>query len=76
MGKKLLYYIMMTTGIVIVVVGLLNFFLNYGDTTLSGIWNQITGPVLVAGGIINLLYANKIKQNIIKVSNPIKDDDL
>ena len=75
MGKKLLYIIMMTTGIVIIVVGLSNFFMNYGDTTISGIWNQVTGPVLVFGGIINLLYANKIKQNIIKISNPINNED-
>jgi len=46
---------------VVCLVGVVSFFTNYGDTTFSGIWGQITGIICIIGGVVNLLVASKIK---------------
>jgi hypothetical protein len=64
--KKVLYYIILGTGIVVCLVGLISFVSNYGLTTFTGIWGQITGVICLVGGGINLMVSNKIKQELLK----------
>lgn len=66
MPQKFKYYIILTTGIVVCLVGLINFFTNYGLTTFTGILNQITGIILIVGGSVNLFVASRIKQEMIR----------
>jgi len=64
--KKILYYLILSTGIVVCLVGLFNFFSAYGDTHFTGILYQITGILCIIGGVVNLLVASKIKKDIVK----------
>jgi len=74
MTKKLLYYVVLATGITVALVGLISFFSNYGETTFTGIWGQITGVICVVGGVINLMVASKFKKEIdTKMKSTTKD---
>jgi uncharacterized membrane protein HdeD (DUF308 family) len=64
MSRKILYIAIMVTGIIVTLVGIISFFSNYGNTSMLGIWNQITGIICVIGGLVNLLVANKVKKDI------------
>lgn len=64
MPQKIKYYIILTTGIVVCLVGLINFFTNYGLSTFMGILNQITAVILIVGGCVNLIVATQIKQDM------------
>jgi tetrahydromethanopterin S-methyltransferase subunit E len=66
MTKKLLYYILIATGVTVILVGLISFFSNYGKTSFSEIWGQITGVICVVGGVVNLMVASKFKKEIDK----------
>lgn len=73
MPKKVLYYIILVTGIVVCLVGLITFITNYGLTSFPGIWGQITGIICLIGGGVNLMVANKIKQDIQKKASLEKE---
>ena len=64
MPQKLKYYLLLVIGIVVCLVGLINFFTNYGLTTFTGILNQITGLILLVGGGVNLYVASQTKQEM------------
>jgi putative Mn2+ efflux pump MntP len=64
MPQKIKYYIILTTGFVVCLVGLINFFTNYGLSNFMGIVNQITAVILVIGGCVNLIVATQIKQDM------------
>lgn len=74
MKKKLLYYVVLLTGLTVALVGLISFFSTYGDTTFAGIWGQITGVICVLGGLINLLVAVKIKNDLHPKENSSHSD--
>lgn len=64
MPQQFKYYIILATGVIVCLVGVINFFTNYGDSSFSGIVGQITGIIVVIGGAVNLLVASQIKQDI------------
>lgn len=64
MTKKILYYTVLITGIVVCVVGLVSFISTYGKTTFTGIWGQVSGVICILGGIVNLIVASKVKKDI------------
>jgi len=64
MTKKIKFYVIAATGVIVLLVGLINFFSSYGETSFLGILTQITSVIIVLGGFVNLLVASKIKKEI------------
>lgn len=64
MTKKIKFYIIATTGVFVLLSGLVNFFTSYGDTSFMGIFTQITSAIIVLGGFVNLMVASNIKKEI------------
>ncbi|MCH8566655.1 MAG: hypothetical protein LAT67_00270 [Balneolales bacterium] len=64
MTRKFKYYLILSTGIIVFLVGLINFFTSYGDTSFSGIISQITGVIVCIGGVVNLVVAVKLRPDL------------
>lgn len=64
MTKKIKFYLIATTGVIVLLFGLVNFFTSYGDTSFMGIFTQITSVIIVIGGFVNLWVASNIKKEI------------
>ncbi len=62
MGKKIVYYALLVTGIVVVLVGLQNVYIFWGDVSMAGLTGQGTVFVCVLGGFVNLWAARKVKK--------------
>jgi len=66
MTQKIKFYIIASTGVIVLLVGLINFFASYGDATFTGIVQQVTAIIIVLGGVVNLFVAANIKKDIDK----------
>ncbi len=64
MPLKIKFYIILATGVIVLLVGLVNFIASYGDTTFSGIIGQVTSVIVVLGGFVNLIVAGKLKSDV------------
>ncbi len=64
MGKKFVLYTLLTTGIVVTLVGIQNLFVFWGEVSFSGIVGQLTGGILILGGIVNLWVARKFRTQV------------
>ncbi len=64
MTQKIKFYIILATGIIVLLVGLINFFASYGDTSFSGVVGQVTSVIVVLGGFVNLIVASKLKTDV------------
>lgn len=62
---------MLTTGIVVTLVGIQNLFVFWGQVSFSGIIGQLTGGILILGGIVNLWVARSFRSEV----NPGRDQD-
>ncbi len=71
MGKKIVLYTLLTTGIVVTLVGIQNLFVFWGQVSISGIIGQLTGGILILGGIVNLWVARSFRSEV----NPGRDQD-
>ncbi|MEX0780218.1 MAG: hypothetical protein WD491_11640 [Balneolales bacterium] len=68
MQKKIIYYILLFTGILIVLVGLQNLVTYWGQTDFAGFVGQVTGIVCLIGGGVNIWVARNVKKTM-----PAKD---
>ena len=64
MGKKIFFYVLLVTGIVIVLVGIQSLYTFWGDVTFAGITGQVTGAVCILGGLVNLWAARRVKKQM------------
>jgi hypothetical protein len=64
MRKKIVLYTLLTTGIVVTLVGIQNLYVFWGQVSISGIIGQLTGGILVLGGIVNLWVARKFRAQV------------
>lgn len=64
MGKKIVLYTLLTTGIVVTLVGIQNLFVFWGQVSFSGIIGQLTGAILIFGGIVNLWVARNFRSHV------------
>ncbi len=64
MGKKIVLYTLLTTGIVVTLVGIQNLYLFWGEVSFPGIIGQLTGGICILGGIVNLWVARKFRSQI------------
>ncbi len=64
MRKKIVLYTLLTTGVVVTLVGIHNLFVYWGQVSFSGIIHQLTGGILVLGGIVNLWVARKFRAQV------------
>ncbi len=64
MGKKIVLYTLLTTGIVVTLVGIQNLFVFWGQVSFSGIIGQLTGVILILGGIVNLWVARSFRSQV------------
>lgn len=62
MGKKVIFYAVLVTGIVVILVGIQSAYTFWGDTTIPGITGQVTGFVCIIGGLINLWVARNVNK--------------
>ncbi len=61
MGRKIIYYALLVTGIVVMLTGIQNLYTFWGVATIPGITGQFTGVVCIVGGLVNLWAARRIK---------------
>lgn len=64
MGKKIIFYTLLTTGIIVTLVGIQNLYLFWGEATMAGVISQFTGVICILGGAVNLWVARKYKSQI------------
>ncbi len=64
MGKKIVLYTLLTTGIVVTVVGVQNLYLFWGETSIAGVAGQLTGVICILGGIVNIWVARKFRSHV------------
>ncbi len=64
MGRKIIYYALLTTGIVVILTGFQNLYTFWGMVTLPGITGQFTGVVCILGGFVNIWAARRIKRQL------------
>ena len=64
MGKKIVLYTLLTTGIVVTLVGIQNLYLFWGEVSFSGIIGQLTGGICILGGIVNLWVARRFRSQV------------
>jgi len=64
MGKKIVLYTLLTTGIVVTLVGIQNLFAFWGQVSFMGIIGQLTGGILILGGIVNLWVARSFRSQV------------
>ncbi len=61
MKKKIVLYTLLTTGIVVTLVGIQNLYVFWGQVSFSGMIGQLTGGILILGGVVNLWVARKFR---------------
>lgn len=64
MGKKIVLYTLLATGIVVTLVGIQNLFIFWGQVSFSGMVGQLTGVILILGGIVNLWVARGFRSQV------------
>ena len=64
MGKKIVFYTLLTTGIVVTLVGIQNLYQFWGEVSIAGVIGQFAGFVCIAGGVVNLWVARKYHKQI------------
>ncbi len=64
MGKKIVLYTLLTTGIVVTLVGIQNLYLFWGEVSFSGIIGQLTGGICILGGIVNIWVARRFRSQV------------
>lgn len=64
MTRKIKFYTILGTGIIVLLVGIISFVTSYGDTSFGGIVQQVTAVIVVLGGIVNLLVAAHLKKDM------------
>lgn len=69
MRKKITYYILLFTGILIILVGFQNLFTYWGQADFAGFVGQVTGFVCLFGGGVNIWVAVHVKKGM-----PDKED--
>lgn len=75
MGKKIVLYTLLATGIVVILVGVQNLYQFWGLTSIAGIIGQFTGGICILGGIVNLWVARKFRSQSGLVKDAMKDAD-
>ncbi len=69
MGKKIVLYTLLATGIVVTLVGIQNLYIFWGQVSFSGMVGQLAGVILILGGMVNLWVARRFRSQI----NPPRD---
>jgi len=69
MGKKIVLYTLLATGIVVTLAGIKDLFVFWGQVSFLGIIGQLTGGILILGGIVNLWVARRFRSQV----NPPRD---
>ncbi|MFU8859506.1 MAG: hypothetical protein ACNA8K_03695 [Cyclonatronaceae bacterium] len=69
MSKQIIYYVLLATGIIVIITGSFIFFNNYGDTTISGIASQVVGIILLFSGIVNIFVGVSVSRQGIRKSD-------
>ncbi|MCC5934417.1 MAG: hypothetical protein JJU35_09200 [Balneolales bacterium] len=64
MTRKIKFYMILATGIIVLLVGIISFLTSYGDTNFGGIVQQVTAVIVILGGIVNLLVAAHLKKEM------------
>ncbi|MEX0928801.1 MAG: hypothetical protein WD266_11770 [Balneolales bacterium] len=64
MKKHFIYYVLLFTGILIIVVGLYNLISHWRQGDFTGFVGQFIGIVCLLGGGVNLWVASKVKKDI------------
>ncbi|MEX0772545.1 MAG: hypothetical protein WEB89_06890 [Balneolales bacterium] len=64
MKKKITYYVLLFTGILIILVGLQNLVTYWGQGDFAGFIGQVTGVVCLIGGSVNVWVANNVKKGM------------
>ncbi len=62
MGNKILFYILLWTGIIVALVGVQSLYTFWGDVTFAGLTGQFTGVVCILGGLVNIWVSMKVKK--------------
>jgi len=62
MGKTIIYYILLPTGIIVTLVGIQSLYTFWGDVTFAGLTGQLTGVVCILGGMVNLWVSLKLRK--------------
>lgn len=75
MSKQIIYYILLVTGVIVIVTGLFNFFSNYGDTTVNGIVSQVVGVILLFSGLVNIYAGVNVRKQGIRKSEDTHPHD-
>lgn len=63
MGRKIVLYTLLTTGVIVTAVGIHNLYVFWGELSIQGVLGQFTGAVCIFGGIVNLWVASTYKKN-------------
>lgn len=69
MSKQIIYYVLLVTGIIVIITGSFIFFNNYGDTSISGILSQVVGIILLFSGIVNIFVGVTVSRQGIRRSD-------
>jgi uncharacterized membrane protein HdeD (DUF308 family) len=69
MSKQIIYYVLLATGIIVIITGSFIFFNNYGDTSISGIASQVVGIILLFSGIVNIFVGVTVSRQGIRRSD-------
>ncbi len=64
MKDKIIFYVLLVTGIVVILVGIKNIYAFAGDAGILGILGQLGGYICLIGGAVNLGVAWKVKKNM------------
>lgn len=64
MKDKVIFYVLLVTGLVVTVVGIKNIYAFAGDPGILGILGQLGGYICIIGGFVNLGVAWKVRQNM------------
>lgn len=64
MKDKIIYYVLLITGLVVILVGIKNIYAFAGDASLLGVFGQLGGYICIIGGIVNIGVALKVKKNM------------
>ncbi|MFO8029459.1 MAG: hypothetical protein R6U28_06335 [Cyclonatronaceae bacterium] len=75
MGKKIVLYTLLATGIVVILVGFQNLYQFWGEASISGIMGQLTGGICILGGFVNLWVARKFRSQSGLAKDAMKETD-
>ncbi|MDI6402136.1 hypothetical protein QLX67_09025 [Balneolaceae bacterium ANBcel3] len=63
MGKKIIFYTLAATGVLLLLTGIQNFYLFWSEWTISGILGQMSGVLYLIGGFVNIWVARYVKKS-------------